>query len=98
MTELEWLTCTNYLAMLIYMRGEVVQAEQIRQWLNCEAGRLAGGEAERATGRKLGLIAIEMSRKWHVLPLDGISGHFLKAYGKWNNGEKTWDELQQEMR
>jgi len=97
MTEQGWPTCTDYLAMLIYLRGEVVQAEQIKQWLNCEAGRLAWGEAEKVTGRKLGLVAIEMCHRWYVLPLDGISRHFLKAYEKWNNGEETWDELQLEM-
>jgi hypothetical protein len=29
MTEQEWLACTDYLAMLIYLRGEVVEADQI---------------------------------------------------------------------
>lgn len=97
MTEAEWLTTTNYLAMLIYLRGEVVQAEQIRQWLNCEAGRLAWGEAEKVSGRKLGLVAIEMCHTWYGLPLDGVSRRFLKAYEEWANHEITWDEVRMKM-
>lgn len=93
MMEVEWLTSTDYLPMLIYLRGEVVQAEQIKQWLHCQAGRLAWGEAERVGKRKLSLVSIEMCRNWHDLPVEGISRHFLKAYEKLSSDESTWGEM-----
>jgi hypothetical protein len=69
----------------------------VKRWLNCDAGRLAAGEAEFVSKRKLGFVAIEMCRKWHTLPVGGISRHFLKAYGKLSSGEGTWDEVRTEM-
>jgi hypothetical protein len=97
MTETEWLTSTNYRAMLIYLRGEEFQAEQVRAWLHCEAGHLAEGEAERTSRRKLGLVAVGMCRRWYALPLDGGSRRCLKAYGRFANDEAALDEILLEL-
>jgi hypothetical protein len=97
MTEIEWLTSTDYLAMLIYLRGDVVQAEHIKQWMHCDAGRLAAGEADRASGRKLGLVAIEMCHEQYTLPLEGATRRLLMAYEKLANHEITWDDVKMEM-
>ena len=96
MTEVEWMTCTDFLAMLIFLRGEVKAVMNefgAMPGLHCNAGYLAEGEAERTSKRKLRLFAAAISRKWTLIPHDELSRTLLRAYEEFANDEGTWEQF-----
>lgn len=96
MTEEEWLTATDYHAMLIYLRGEVkakANGEEVKEGLYCGAGHLAVGEAERVSRRKLRCFAAAFCEKWWDLPLDEPSRTFLTVYERFANDIASWEEV-----
>jgi hypothetical protein len=94
MTEEEWLACTDFLAMLIHLRGEVeVPPGELGFGLHCHAGFLAHGEAERTSSRKLRLFGAAVCRRWWELPLDERSSRLVSAYQRYATDSTTWDEV-----
>jgi hypothetical protein len=96
MTEAEWLSATDYLALLIYLRGEGGLDPGplgVTPGLHCSAGFLAQGDPERTTRRKLGLFAADVARRWDDLPLDEASRRIVAAYRAALDGRGSWDEF-----
>jgi hypothetical protein len=93
-TEQEWLTATDYLAMLIYLRGDVEPSpDGIQPGLHCGAGCLAVGEGRRVSSRKLRLFAAAICKKWGMVPLDAVSSQFQTGYERFFKDASSWDEV-----
>jgi hypothetical protein len=96
MTEAEWKTTADYLALLIYLRGDVdveQTASGVMPGLHCSAGYLPYGPAQRTSSRKLRLVAAAISRRWWDVSLDEPSRNLLVAYQAFLNESGTWDEF-----
>jgi hypothetical protein len=96
MTEAEWLAATDWRSLLIYLRGEVppgASPADIPLGYDYPVGYLQSGPAERATSRKLRLLAAAIARGWRDVTLDEVSRALLVAHHAFLNGEGTWDEL-----
>lgn len=95
MTEEEWLECTDYVAMLIYLRGDKsdVPTELKTVGFYFSAGHLGMGNAERASRRKLRPLAAAMCQTWWPLPIEGFIQRFLKFYQKIANDAELWKQV-----
>jgi hypothetical protein len=91
-TEAEWLAATDFLAMLIHLRGELTPEEsEQKSGLHSSAGVLVPGPAQRTAPGRLRAFAATCLPRWLELPLDSDSETVIDAYARFLNGTGTHD-------
>src|SRR5271166_2109806 len=87
MTDAEWLTCTDVVKMLLYLRGDIVPSESQSCGIITGYGPLIPGEAKRIDAQRLVGFAQECCRNWRKLPLDKTSILIVEDYERFLAGE-----------
>lgn len=88
MTEAEWLSCTHWMPMLIYLRGEVEPENK-----PILKGALARGDGTRVTRRQLAMFAYACCRKWWELPLNETGRNLIFSYERFLEGDGSWNDF-----